>query len=266
MPAADFPYFTTPPVGLAHRGGWLRGSDTLENTMPAFAAAVELGYSYVETDVHATSDGVLVAFHDVTLDRVTDGHGILAEQPWSVVRRARVGGLEPIPTLAEILSTWPDLRVNLDIKSAGAIGPLWECIREHAAYDRVCVGSFSHRRLAAFRALAQGRVATAATPREVARLRFLPRPLTGRPNRAAAVAQVLQIPETVSLRGRTVRLVTPALLDRAHEAGMQVHVWTVNDEADMRRLLEEGVDGIVTDRTDLLAGVLTERGAWPPGR
>ncbi len=263
MPAADFPYFTTPPVGLAHRGGWLRGSDTLENTMPAFAAAVELGYSYVETDVHATSDGVLVAFHDVTLDRVTDGHGILAEQPWSVVSRARVGGLEPIPALSEILSTWPHLRVNIDIKSAGAIAPLWECIREHTAYDRVCVGSFSHRRLAAFRALAHGRVATAASPREVARLRFLPR---ARTDRTAAVAQVLQIPETVSLRGRMVRLVTPTLLDRAHEAGMQVHVWTVNDEADMRRLLDAGVDGIVTDRIDLLAGVLTERGAWPPGR
>lgn len=263
MPAADFPYFTTPPVGLAHRGGWLRGSDTLENTMPAFAAAVELGYSYVETDVHATSDGVLVAFHDVTLDRVTDGHGIVAEQPWSVVSRARVGGLEPIPALSEILSTWPHLRVNIDIKSAGAIAPLWECIREHTAYDRVCVGSFSHRRLAAFRALAHGRVATAASPREVARLRFLPR---ARTDRTAAVAQVLQIPETVSLRGRMVRLVTPTLLDRAHEAGMQVHVWTVNDEADMRRLLDAGVDGIVTDRIDLLAGVLTERGAWPPGR
>lgn len=263
MPAADFPYFTTPPVGLAHRGGWLRGSDTLENTMPAFAAAVELGYSYVETDVHATSDGVLVAFHDVTLDRVTDGHGMLAEQPWSVVSRARVGGLEPIPALSEILSTWPHLRVNIDIKSAGAIAPLWECIREHTAYDRVCVGSFSHRRLAAFRALAHGRVATAASPREVARLRFLPR---ARTDRTAAVAQVLQIPETVSLRGRMVRLVTPTLLDRAHEAGMQVHVWTVNDEADMRRLLDAGVDGIVTDRIDLLAGVLTERGAWPPGR
>lgn len=263
MNAADFPYFTAPPVALAHRGGWLAGSDVVENTMLAFAAAVDLGYAYVETDVHATSDGVLVAFHDVSLDRVTDGHGILAEQPWSVVGRARVGGREPIPTLAEILTTWPQLRVNVDIKSAGAIGPLWECIRAHAAYDRICVGSFSHRRLAAFRALAQGRVATSATPREVGRLRFLRRTRT---DRSVAVAQVLQIPETITARGRTLRLVTPALLDRAHAAGMQVHVWTVNDEADMRRLLDCGVDGIVTDRTDVLAAVLTERGAWPPAR
>lgn len=267
--AADFPYFTAPPVGLAHRGGMIAGPAAtttrpdLENTMVAFAAAVELGFRYLETDVHATSDGVLVAFHDTTLDRVTDATGVISRLPWSTVQQARIGGLEPIPTLADVLTRWPDVRINIDIKSSGAIRPLWDCIVEYEAFDRVCVGSFSDRRLGAFRRLARGQVATAAGPRETAAIRFLSDRLA-RP--ATARAQVLQIPETIRLRGKVIRLVTPELLARAHNAGMQVHVWTINDADDMRRLFDLGVDGIVSDRIDLLADVLAERGAWPPAR
>ena len=96
--------------------------------MAAFAAAVDLGYRYVETDVHATRDGVPVAFHDATLDRVTDGSGAIADLSWDQVRRARIAGVEPVPSLADLLGTWPDLRVNIDLKAASAIGPTTEVI------------------------------------------------------------------------------------------------------------------------------------------
>ena len=139
--AADYPYFAPPPIGLAHRGGAEYPPNVgVENTLAAFGRAVELGYRYLETDVHASADGVLVAFHDERLDRVTDRAGAIAELPWAQIREARIGGREPVPTLEQILETFPATRVNIDIKAAGAIAPLWETIRRHAAYDRVCVG------------------------------------------------------------------------------------------------------------------------------
>src|SRR5213078_954322 len=101
------------PIAFAHRGG---ASDHPENTLPAFQHAIDLGYRYLETDVHATADGVVVAFHDTTLDRVTDHIGRIAELPWSVVREARVAGTEPIPLLEDLLAAWPEARINIDPK------------------------------------------------------------------------------------------------------------------------------------------------------
>lgn len=244
------------PIALAHRGFSLDG---LENSMAAFAAAVDLGFGYVETDVHATSDGVVVAFHDDSLDRVTDGSGAIGRLRWAQVRRARIGGVEPVPTLAELLHTWPQLRVNIDVKSARAIGPTIEVIEREGAHDRVCLTSFSDaRRLATLRGLSRP-VATSAGTGVV--LRFLLGAVVG----AGAVARralrdvgAIQVPE----RAGPVRVVSQRTIDAAHDAGAQVHVWTVNDPADMHRLLELGVDGIVSDRADLLREVLRERGSW----
>lgn len=261
MSAADYSYFAPPPIGLAHRGGAAYPPNVgVENTLAAFARAVEMGYRYLETDVHATSDGVLVAFHDERLDRVTDRTGWIAQLPWSEVRAARVGGREAIPSLDELLEAFPAARLNIDIKAPAAVGPLWAAIQRHTAYDRVCVGSFSQQRLSAFRRLAGTRVATAAGQPGTAALRYLPRSLT---RRVHSPGQVLQIPVTHVVRGRTLTLVTPRLIETVHELGMQVHVWTVDDPAEMRWLLDLGVDGIVSDRIDLLRDVLTERGAWP---
>ena len=146
---ARFAFLDHPgPIPFAHRGGAAGG---LENSLAAFAHAVELGYRYLETDVHATSDGVLLAFHDRTLDRVTDRVGVVAQLPWREVREARIGGREPIPTLEELLGSWPDVRVNIDVKEMGAVEPLIEVIRRTGAVDRVCVASFSARRTAAVR-------------------------------------------------------------------------------------------------------------------
>lgn len=251
------PYLDHPgTIALAHRGFSPSG---YENSMAAFASAVELGFRYVETDVHATADGVVVAFHDETLDRVTDAAGRIGDLPWSTVRAARIGGTEPVPTLEELLGTWPTLRVNIDLKSAAAIGPAVDVIERTAAHDRVCVTSFSDvRRRAALRALSRP-VATAPGSRTVAG--FLAA-AASRSRRAVARVTTgvdcLQVPA----RHGAVPIVTLRTVAAAHAVGIQVHVWTVNDAAEMNRLLDLGVDGLVSDRADLLRQVLVGRGQW----
>ena len=238
------------PIPFAHRGG---ASDCPENTMRAFENAVELGYRYVETDVHTTSDGVVVAFHDDHLDRVTDHKGKICDLAWSVVGKARVAG-EGIPLLEDILTAWPDVRVNIDPKHDESVKPLVEVLDRCNAHDRVCVAAFSDRRLARFRALTSGRVCTAIGPRDIARLRA---GSFGVPCGRFAAA-CTQVPVR---RGRW--LVTdPRYVAAAHRVGLPVHVWTIDDPAEMERLLDMGVDGIMTDRPAVLKEVLEARGLW----
>jgi glycerophosphoryl diester phosphodiesterase len=254
MNAARWSYLDAPlPIAFAHRGG---AGDWPENTMLAFEHAVALGYRYVETDVHVTADGVVVAFHDDVLDRVTDWHGRIARLPWAEVRRARVGDADVgIPKLEDLLGAWPELRVNIDPKHDASVVPLVDVLRRTAAVDRVCVAAFSERRLARVRKLTQGRVCTALGPAGVARLRAAS--LGARTGRFR-VGACAQVPPRV--RGRT--LVDQRFVDTAHRLGLQVHVWTIDDEADMERLLDLGVDGVMTDRAALLKEVLSRRGAW----
>ena len=249
------------PIPLAHRGFDPAGAG-LENSMPAFQAAVDLGYRYVETDVHATRDGVVVAFHDETLDRVTDRRGAIPELSWREVSRARIAGQEPVPRLEDLLGSFPDVRVNIDIKTPGAIVPLVRAIERTQAHARVCVTSFSdQRREAAVMRLTRP-VATSAGQgsttsfRAAAALPALIRASVAA--RALRSVDALQVPP----HHHGVEVVTPTTLDAAHEIGKLVHVWTINDAAEMHRLLDLGVDGIMTDRADLLKDVLTERGQW----
>ncbi len=259
MRAGDHPYFAAPrPIGLAHRGGALHPANVdRENSLAAFRTAVDLGYRYLETDVHATADGVLVAFHDDRLERVTDGAGRIADLPWAQVRRARIAGREEIPTLDAVLEELPDTRVNIDVKAPGAVGPLAATIRSHRALDRVCVGSFSERRLRAIRRLLGPRLATAAGPVGVAAARFVPSSLS---RWVRSPAPVLQLPVRHRVAGRDLLLVTSGLVDRLHRAGKHLHVWTIDDADEMHRLLDLGVDGIVSDRIDVLKEVLAARG------
>jgi glycerophosphoryl diester phosphodiesterase len=251
-----------PVLAFAHRGGArhpeLAG---LENTLAAFAHAVALGYRYLETDVHVTRDGVLVAFHDALLDRVTDGSGHLEDLDADALSALLVGPGEHVPTLAGLVAAFPGARFNVDLKSEGAVQPLAAFIDEHGLHDRILVGSFSGRRLRRFRRLAGPRVATSASPAEVAAYVALPaglaRRLTRSPARGGPAA--LQVPH----RQGNLDVASPRLLRRARAAGLHVHVWTVDDPEEMRLLLDRGVDGLMTDRTDILVDVLRERGLWP---
>ncbi|OLT23691.1 glycerophosphodiester phosphodiesterase [Ornithinimicrobium sp. CNJ-824] len=249
------------PIAMAHRGFDDTGRGQ-ENSLPAFEAAVRLGYRYVETDVHATRDGVVVAFHDETLDRVTDRRGAIPELSWREVSRARVGGAEPVPQLEDLLGSWPELRVNIDIKSPGAILPLVRVIERTRAHDRVCVTSFSdQRRDAAVMRLTRP-VATSAGQRSTASFRAaaeLP-PLIRSTVVARSLGRVdgLQVPA----EHRGIPVVTPTTVAAAHEVGRFVHVWTIDEPAEMHRLLDLGVDGIMTDRADVLREVLRQRGQW----
>ncbi|HWC20815.1 MAG TPA: glycerophosphodiester phosphodiesterase [Flexivirga sp.] len=255
-------FFDHPDViAMAHRG-FTNGPGAPENSLPAFAAAVDLGFRYVETDVHATVDGTLIAFHDDRLERVTDGSGVIAERPWSVVRQAKIAGTQEIPTLDMVLESWPELRVNIDCKAESAVQPLVEVIERHRAHDRVCVASFSdERRRAVLRRLSRP-VATSGGRSVISRFVVGGRtPAWARiPLGQNALRDVdcLQVPRAA---GR-IRVVTDASLRRAHNAGVQVHVWTIDDETQMQELLDLGVDGIMTDRADRLRDVLVARGQW----
>ncbi|WP_107706047.1 glycerophosphodiester phosphodiesterase [Nocardioides allogilvus] len=245
-------------LAFAHRGGAYHPEiEGLENTMAAFTHAVALGYTYLETDVHVTGDGVLLAFHDDVLDRVTDRTGSIAETSYADVQAALIGGRERVPTLIELFEAFPDARFNIDIKSAGAVSALAEFIAANEAWDRVLVGSFSRTRLGTFRRLTRGRVATSAHPLEVAAYVLSPTSALARlltPGRPDA----LQIPHR---RGRLV-VASRRVIRRAHANGVQVHVWTVDERDEMIELLERGVDGLITDRTDILIDVLRSRGQW----
>ena len=246
-------------LAFAHRGGAYHPEiEGLENTLQAFRHAVDLGYHYLETDVHVTRDGVLLAFHDTVLDRVTDATGAIATSTYAEVQRARINGSDPVPTLAELFDAFPEARFNIDVKAPGAVPALARFLDERQAWDRVCVGSFSGRRLRAFRRLTGGRVVTSASPGEVAAYRLLPSPAARLLTRLTGSPRVLQVPH----RAGRLTIVTPGLVRRAHRAGLHVHVWTVDDPDEMNALLDRGVDGLMTDRTDILRAVLSESGRW----
>jgi glycerophosphoryl diester phosphodiesterase len=236
------------PLAFAHRGG---ASEAPENTLPAFQAAVDLGFRYLETDVHVTADGALVAFHDDRLDRVTDRAGLIAELPWREVREARVDGREPIPLLEDLLGAFPEARLNIDPKHDAAVEPLAAVLRRTGAAARVCIGAFSDRRLARMRALVPG-VCTSMGPRSVARLRLA---ATGLPTGRFA-APCVQVP----VRTGAVTLVDRRFVEAARQRGIDVHVWTIDDAEEMHRLLDLGVNGIMTDRPAVLREVFTQRG------
>ena len=263
--AADHPYFDAPtPIALAHRGGAAYAPNRgLENTLAAFREAVALGYRYLETDVHATRDGYLVAFHDTHLDRVTDGSGAIADLPYAAVRAARVGGAQSVPLLSEMLEELPEARVNIDVKSWPALAPTIETLRRANALHRVCLGSFDEKRVRAARAALGPRLATAAGPVGTAAMRFTAGPLA---QVVHSPAPVFQVPWRHEVAGRWVTVVTPGFMRRAHRLGKHVHVWFhswADDRAErMEALLDLGVDGIVTDHLDVLRDVLRRRGAW----
>lgn len=262
----SFPYLDNPggsplrgqPLALSHRGFAPHGD---ENTLAAFQRSVDLGFRYLEVDVRASSDGVVMVFHDETLDRVTDAVGPIAERTARDLGELSVAHGGGIPTLESVLLRWPDLRLNIDVKSDDCIHPFAELVNRLAAHHRVLVASFSDRRRRAVLRLLDRPTASSAGMLVNALMKLLaPLGLAGRVARSAGV-QALQVPETY----RGFRVVTDRFLRACHSADLQVHVWTVNDPADMDRLLDLGVDGLVSDAADVLAERLRVRNAWPQG-
>jgi glycerophosphoryl diester phosphodiesterase len=249
--AQPWPFLDWPtPIAFAHRGG---AGEHPENTMVAFEAAVKLGYQYLETDVHATADGVLIVFHDADLAPVSDRAGRIARLPYSEVRQARVGG-EHIPLLEDVLGAWPHARVNLDAKHNRCVTGLVEAVARLGAEDRVCLGSFCQARAKRLHDLTGGRVCTWMGRGEILRLWLLSWQRRFHGN----FAPCTQVPAGLGM----LPLVNSTFVQGAHDRGVAVHVWTVNDRAQMEALLDLGVDGIFSDRPTLLKEVLTERGQW----
>ena len=235
------------PLPFAHRGG---ASDVPENTMQAFEYAINLGYRYLETDVQVTADGVLAAFHDNDLQRTTGRPGKISELAWSEVSKALVDGKAPIPLLEELIGAWPDARINIDCKSDAAVDALIASLRRTNSLSRVCVASFSDVRLKKLRKALGTDLCSSLGPIELSLLRF---GMLRHPPSQAAQVPVKQGPLTV---------VNRKVVERSHRLGVQIHVWTIDDASEMERLLDLGVDGIMTDRPVILRQVLESRGLW----
>lgn len=249
------PFLDCPePLAIAHRGGT---ESAPENSVAAFRAASEVGFTHLETDVHLSADGVLVAFHDDVIDRVTDSTGAIADMTWDELSRVRMGGSEPLARFEDLLTLFPDSYFNVDPKHDDSVVALVRLLRHHDAFGRVCVGAFSNSRLARLRDLAGSSLCTSASPKEIAALVAAARAGTG-----TALLRGLYNCVQVPVRHNGVEVVTPAFVAAGHSLGRPVHVWTIDQPAEMHRLLDLGVDGIMTDRPSVLRAVLQERGQW----
>lgn len=232
----------------AHRGG---AREAPENSLAAFRHAVSLGYRHLETDVRPTRDGVAVVHHDARLERTTDGHGAVRDLTWRDVSAVRLAdGSAPL-RLEELLEEFPEAHVNIDVKEGGSVVALADALRRSGASDRVCITSFSAARLSRARRLLPPGTESSAHPWEVMALRGLPR------LRALPRVHRVQVP----VRAAGITFADPRFVARAHQLGLAVDIWTIDEPAEMHRLIDLGVDGIMTDSPSVLREVLAGRGA-----
>jgi glycerophosphoryl diester phosphodiesterase len=239
------------PIAFAHRGGALEAE---ENTQAAFAHAERLGYSHIETDVQATRDGVAVIFHDPTLERMAGRPERIDQMDWAALKAVRTHGGNAIPRLDATLAGFAGLFFNLEAKADAAVAPIAEAVRRTDALRRICAGSFELHRTRRLREMLGPELCWSPARRDVAAMWLaslgLPMP---RPH-----YQALQIPP----RYGRIPLATARMVRAARARGVQVHVWTVDDEDEMERLIDAGVDGLMTDRPSVLKEVLVRRGLW----
>lgn len=244
------------PLAFAHRGGSLTaGNVGIENSLAAFTHAYEMGYRYLETDVRQSSDGFVYAVHDAALDRLTGSPDAVASLTAESLELQRLDQREPIARLEALYDAFPDARLNIDVKSDDAVDATCAVVEQHGAIERTCLASFSHSRLRKIRRRLPD-VATSASSFEVALVKLLPAPVLRLMRRPKA--DCLQVPP----KRKGLRIVTRRFLRRAHALGLQVHVWTIDEAEEINQLLDLGVDGIITDRTDVLKDVLVARGTW----
>jgi glycerophosphoryl diester phosphodiesterase len=258
MYAKNYPYCSSGFAAMAHRGGALYEPNIgIENTLSAFRHAADLGYRYFETDVQATKDGQLVCFHDDTLERMTSVSGRIKDYTAEEIREIRVGG-ECIPTFAELVEAFPQGYFNVDLKTDDAVVPLAVMVNRLSLSERILVDSFSQRRISQFRSLTNHRVPTAMAPAGVA-WTVLGGPLSSVIN-SPGVA--LQVPLRDTVGPWKIHVISPDTIAKVHQLGKVIHAWTINDEAEMEVLIDWGIDGIITDRPDLLKNVLIRHDLW----
>ena len=253
-PLRDHPFLTAPLAhAFAHRGG---AAECEENTLPAFDHAVRLGYTHVELDVHATRDGQVVIHHDPDLTRICNDPRRITDLDWSELRHIRTRGGAELPLLEALLQDFPGLFVNIETKSRDVVPPLCALIQRLGVLDRICIGAFDPAcTRAACAELGPGLLYSPAHA-QVARLWARG---WGLPLVLDDGFGVVQVP--VAWKG--IPIVTPRFVRAAHDAGRAVQVWTVDEPAEMHRLLDMGVDGLMTDCPTRLREVLQARGAWP---
>lgn len=243
--------YTEPFHPIAHRGGSL---ESLENSLSAFQHAWDLGYRYMETDMQASSDGVVYIFHDDMLDRVSNGTGLFCQHSSAEIDKIRLNNGEPIPRLADALDALPGAIFNIDIKRADGTKPLAAFLSSHPQAHRVVAASFVGKRLKEFKRLVGQPVPVTAVQNDIIRIKLIG---LGLPLSAPDVIAV-QVP--ISHYG--IKIVTPSFVKQCHALGIKVHVWTIDDEAEMRWLIDIGVDGVMTDKPSLLKQVCLEKDCW----
>ncbi len=251
---SNHPFFDHgPPFAVAHQGG---ADEETENSMSAFANASRLGYHYLDTDLQVTRDGVVVAHHDDTLERLTGLSGTIAERSWDELSEARLPNGESLARFDDLLDAHPDARWNIELKSDEAIEPVVSMIRSRDIDRRVCLNAFSDKRMRKIRKAAAGLTPAYSTPiiptlwlKVTSYLSFLP---------FRTSAHVTQAP----VRDRGIPVLDERYVGRAGDVGLLTIVWTIDDPDEMHRLLDIGVDGILTDAPTALKAVLEERGAW----
>lgn len=240
------------PRIIAHRGLAL---DAPENTLLAFLKALSAGATHLETDVHCSADGVAVISHDPDLARIAERDLRIGQLTIAELRRIPLGHGQSLPSLAEALDAFPEARFNIDIKDERAAAPAAEAIKAARATDRVLLTSFSAARREAAVADLPGVAVSPSVSEFVPALVGAKLGIRRLTARALRPFVAVQIPE----RRGPLRLVTRRTVQAVHRAGAELHVWTVDDVEVMSRLLDLGVDGIVTNRCDLLKDLVSLR-------
>jgi len=251
------PFFDrSQPLALAHQGG---GKEEVENSTAAFANAGRLGYRHLDIDLQVTSDGVLVAHHDDTLERLLGLPGTVADRTWAELSEARLPNGEPLARFDDLLGAHPQALWNIEVKSDQAIGPVVDAVRRHDLDRRVCLNTFSDVRMWKVRKAGAGLHPAYSTPiastlwlKATSYLPFLP---------YRTWADATQAP----VRDRGIPVLDARFVRRAHQVGLKVIVWTINEVDEMERLLDIGVDGILTDTPASLKTLLEDRDQWQDG-
>jgi len=238
-------------LAFAHRGG---NELAPENSFRAFKSAVDIGYKYLETDVHLTKDGFLIAFHDDTLDRVTDKSGLIRDLTLSEIKKAKIAGTDEIPLLSELLNSFTDCFFNIDCKVDETVQPLINLINNKDFINRVCIGSFSQKRINFIRKSLGKEVKTSMGPAEVILSKFLSYTSLGYNFKSSYTS--------IPIRRYGINLLDERNINYLKSNNQKVIAWTINDEDQMKMLINIGIDGIMTDNLTLLKKVLIEESLW----